>query len=141
MTVEELPKLAEKGHRFYEEGNLPGMFVPSIFVKNWTEYLSQGMGVIFALTKDGELLGALGALAYPDPNDGKIVCSEMFWYVFPESRGRGLLLLNAFEDWAKEMGADRIAMVHLTRLAPDSLRKVYEHRGYHELEIHYIKTL
>ncbi len=140
-TLEDLPSVARNGRAFYEEGQLPGDFNPSTFCSTWEKFIASGLGKIFALKKGTDFCGALGCLVYPDPNDGATVAMETFWYVSKQFRGRGLLLLNAFEEWAKENNAARCMIAHYVHLNADVLGRIYRRRGFSPLEVHYIKTL
>lgn len=143
LPVSELAEVAALGARFYRVGNLPGGVHPPVFVATWTAFLNAGFGAIFGLrNEERELIGVLGAVVLPDPNDGVLIGSEFFWWVVPEARGHGLKLLKEYERWAVEdKGAKRIGMVHLLSLSPESLGKLYERRGYKAIEVHYIKEI
>lgn len=141
LPLSRLAELARLGAEFYAEGRLPGVFRPEVFVRTWTGLLSSGSGHLLALECNGRLVGALGALLYPDPNDAELVATEMFWFVSKEHRGGGLKLLAMFEDWAKRQGAKRLAMVHLTGLMPEVLERLYKVRGYRHVESHYIREI
>lgn len=136
-----LVELAALGARFHTEGNLPGCFNPLVFVRTWRTFLSAGVAEVFIIETDGVITGMLGAMIYPDPNDGALVATEMFWYVAPEARGAGLRLLRDFEAWATDRGAARLIMVHLHDLMPEALAKLYQRRGYRPVETHYIKEI
>lgn len=141
-TIEDLPKLCAMGAEFYAEGNLPGRFNPEVFQRTWTTLLSGKLGTIFLLKVQGQPVGAIGGVVYPDPNDGDLVASEFFWFVTKEQRGIGAVrLLDAFERWARGMGARRMIMIHLQRLNPDGLRSFYERRGFQHVESHYLKEI
>lgn len=137
----EFGELAKLGQEFFAEGKLPGRLVPGVFCETWERLYAADMGVIFALWRDGGIIGAIGGAVYPDPNDGELVAMEFFWFVTAEARGRGLALLSRFEAWAKERGAVRIAMIHLNNLQPARLCELYHRRGYREIETHYIKEI
>ncbi len=141
LDVSELNQLAALGAKFYAESGLPGRFVPDVFEASWRQFYSIGMGQIFKLEVDGQIVGAIGGMVYPDPNDADLVASEMFWFVDPAARGGGIRLFSAFEDWAKQRGAKRIAMIHLQSLAPEALERLYLRKGYRKIESHYFKTL
>lgn len=138
LRIDDLPAAAALGRFFYEEGALPGVLVPEVFIATWTHMLSSGNGVIFGKFAGDELVGFLGGVIYNDPNDGELVASEFFWFIRKEYRGGGIALLDAFEEWAKGMGAKRIVMVHLTNLMPESLGAFYRRRGYSPIEVHYM---
>lgn len=141
LEAQDLTRLAELGSEFYAEAGMPGSFIPAVFTAAWEGFFAADIGVIFAIEEKKEFLGALGAVITPDPNDGLQIATEFFWFVTKKARGNGLKLLNAFEDWAKERGAVRMTMVHLSNLAPDTLKNLYLRRGYREIETHYIKTI
>lgn len=142
-TVHDLPMLARHGGEFFAEGGLPGRFDGLVFAQNWRRILESGLGTIFISTADGDLAGALGAIVFPDVNDGLLVGTEMFWFVRMPYRG-GLLaarLLAHYEAWAAGRGCARVGMVHLERIMPEKLAHLYERRGYEKTETHYFKTL
>jgi GNAT superfamily N-acetyltransferase len=140
-TVDHLPVLAVLGQRFYEEGRLPGRFIPGTFCRTWEQLLQTGAGGLFLLPDGGLPVGAIGGVLYPDPNDGALVATECFWFVHPQFRGRGLELLEAFESWARDRGAQRIIMVLLHNLMPEQLSALYRRRGYTAVETHYVKGM
>lgn len=137
LKASELPTLAEKAVRFTEAS--PSVkIVPELFEAYWQGLYSAGVGLIF-VTDD--LTGALGAMTMADPNDGELTAIEIFWFVEPESRGRGMDLMKAFEDWAKMIGCKRITIAHMMDSFPERLNKIYRRKGYLPLEIHYRKEL
>jgi GNAT superfamily N-acetyltransferase len=130
------------GALFFAEAGLPGRLDASVAEQSWRSLLGGGFGAIWAIEDSGgSYIGGLGALIYPDMNDGRLVATEAFWYVRPECRGGGLRLLQVFEDWAKARGVSRLMMVHLQNLMPESLSRLYVRRGYRPLETHYMKEL
>ena len=141
LDPKELPRTAEIGLKFWEEGSLPGSLKPEVFVKNWTFLLDNGMGRIFGLYEEGQLSGALGAIVAPDLNDGELCATECFWFIDPDKRGNGVKLLLNFVKYAKEIGCVRVNMVHLFNEHADKLQKLYEKLGFSPVEKHYIKTL
>ena len=141
LSVDRLSEIARLGTQFQAEGILPGEFIAEAFTKTWANLIWQDIGAIFALEKNGEIVGGLGAVTFPDPNDGAVVANEMFWFVAKSDRGHGMKLLTAFENWAKQRGAKRAMMVHLENLFPDALRRIYTARGYRPVETHYLKEI
>lgn len=141
VSPERVPELARLGRQFQEEGAIPGKFIPEVFVKTWNNLLGINLGILFGLEKDGQLVGGLGAILFPDPNDGELVANETFWFVSKEHRGQGLKLLDAFEGWARDFGVKRVSMVHLENLSPRALNRLYRLRGYRPVETHYFKEL
>ena len=136
-----LGKLLPMAESFWLEGKMPGIFNPVSFVSSWLTVLDSGMGVIWVLEDENKVIGTLGCGIYRDLNTGDLVASEFFWYVLPDHRGRGILLLREFEKWAKNIGAKRVIMVHLTKCMPERVGEIYKKMGYEMLETHYVKEI
>ncbi len=140
-TFGDLDLCGPLGEMFFRQCNLPGQFNVGQFKKVWASVISSGMGMIFGMFAGDELVGAIGGVKYPDPNDGALVATEMFWFVAPSHRGGGLRLLEMFEDWAKSGGCQRIIMVHLVNGFGDTLAELYKRRGYNATEVHYVREV
>ena len=87
--------------------------------------------------KDGEPVGALGALLVPNIfNHSFTTLAEIFWYVLPEHRnGRaGIMLLDAFDQYA-ELHSDDATL----SLLPSSEVRSLEKRGFKLCEKAYRK--
>jgi GNAT superfamily N-acetyltransferase len=139
--LEDLPRMEDCAREFYAQSRFLKGFNPELFRNTWTQLLANGTGVIFLLVDEeiGEIRGALGGVAYPDPYSGALIATEFFWFVSEGRRGHGLRLLKAFEAWAREKGCSQIRMVHLMDLMPDKLDRVYRRFGYEPAEVHYSK--
>ena len=113
--------------------------------KTYRDLIGRGVGQIFLLFDDdtGDLVGGLGCIKAPDLHSGDMIAIETFWYVLPQCRNKmlGMELLFTFEQWAKEEGCTKVAMIHLADSAPESLEKLYLTMGYRLLEKHYIKEV
>jgi GNAT superfamily N-acetyltransferase len=109
--------------------------------ETYLEFVADGRGVVFAAKQDGKNVGGLAAIRTIDINGGFPLAVELFWFILPEHRGGGMLLLDAFESWASEQGCEKMAMIHLSDSMPDVLQKVYERRGYELVEMHYVKEI
>lgn len=145
LTLEELPRCVYSARAFHAEKQLPGKLVPDVFLKNWTTFLTSCTAVILGLFHEDKLVGGIGGMITPDLSDGRIAATEMFWYMLPEHRGgmNAFKLIDAFEAWAHEQGAEEFRMVHM--LEPDedpstvSLGPIYKRRKYRPLEVAYYK--
>lgn len=140
-----------------EKENMSGIFKgfeqDSKFIKvdlqyandTYKDLIGRGVGQVFLLFDDetGELAGGLGCIKAPDLHSGEMMAIETFWYVRPECRARmmGMDLLFAFEQWAKDEGCKRIAMIHLADSSPDRLERLYRSLGYQLAEKHYVKEV
>jgi len=131
------------GQAFHEELNLPGKFVPEVFVDNWMTFLANYPSVILSLWKDGELAGGLGGLIAPDLYDARPYAQEFFWFIGKAYRGGtgAIRLLNAFEAWARERLVSEIRMVHMVSSQEDQLERLYTRLGYVKVEVCYRKQL
>jgi GNAT superfamily N-acetyltransferase len=140
-TVADIPELYGLAARFYAESNLLGTFDAEMFRANWERILRENVGAIFLLKSGNWLAGALGGVVYPDMYQDRLVATEFFWFVKPESRGSGLRLYDAFEKWAKERGCQQIRMVHLLDVMPERVSQIYLRLGFTPAEVHYIKEI
>jgi GNAT superfamily N-acetyltransferase len=139
LKPEELEKISSLAAKFRTDSKFK--FVPEQFFNTVRQFISAGMGVVLGLYEEDSLIGAIGGILYPDLFDGELMATEIFWYVDPARRGKGLRLLKGFEQWAKDHDAKRVVMVHLSYLAPEKLEKFYTRQGYTPLETHYIKEV
>jgi GNAT superfamily N-acetyltransferase len=105
-------------------------------------YMQDGSGAVFGLfDRNGEIIGGLGCIKGPELSSGIMVAVETFWFVTPGKRGNGLALVDAFEQWARDNGCVKAAMIHLVDSHPESLKRFYEMSGYVPVEVHYVKQL
>jgi GNAT superfamily N-acetyltransferase len=116
-------------------------FELEMFVRSWTALIESGAGIIFLLSSETRIAGALGGIAYPDLYSGDLIATEFFWFVREGSRGGGLKLYRAFEQWARDRQCSQIRMVHLLDSMPEKLSRVYKHLGFVPAETHYVKAL
>lgn len=147
--VFELSRLFEFGRGFYNEMNLPGELVPSVAAEVWAKYLQVLPSVIFVAERkaDEQIEGGLGAVITPDPYDGRLLATEMFWYVGAEAQSTvALRLLRAFHAWAKEQGAIETRLVHLLAPGdrvkdPERFMGLYTKLGYAPIEVNYMRKV
>ena len=96
-----------------------------------------------AIDIEGAVLGICGGVHIPTLWDrSKLMATELWWYVDPDSRnaGVGTALMNALESWARSAGAYRMEMMTLVDVGP-SVGAMYERNGYRERERGYVKEL
>ncbi len=66
--------------------------------------------------------------------------SELIWWIEPAHRGKAAkLMLDAYEEWAREQGCQFVNMVGLG--ADPLTTRLYERRGYIAAERHFLKSL
>lgn len=141
LRVEELPLCVSGAEGFHREFQLPGRLIPEVFIRNWTTFLTQYTATILTAWQEERLLGGLGALVHPDLNDGRVVATEMFWYVMPEARGgrTAVRLLKAFIVWG-ESHAEETRLAHMLNGTHDAqLDRLYKKLGFRPLEMGYYR--
>ncbi|PZX19824.1 acetyltransferase (GNAT) family protein [Palleronia aestuarii] len=77
--------------------------------------------------------GILMAIALPSPFSGELVAQEIMWWIEPEARGRGREMLDAYETWARAIGAMRCGVTCLD----DRTANLFARRGYERAELAY----
>ncbi|WP_429925033.1 N-acetyltransferase family protein [Agrobacterium vitis] len=102
-------------------------------------HLGNPMACALLLERDGSVCGLLLASAFDHPFGAGLVAKETVWFIAPEARGRsGLIMLDAYEAWAKSIGCVSIGMAALTT---NDVSSLYVRRGYAPAETHFIKPL
>ena len=140
-TVEDLGRVEQCARRFYASSRFLKGFRLEVFEKTWTGILAADFGVLLLLECGAEIVGAIGGVAYPDPNSGELLATEFFWFVEDGHRGRGLELYRRFEAWARERDCKQINMGHLADLMDEKHRRVYAHLGFEMAEYRWMKEL
>jgi GNAT superfamily N-acetyltransferase len=139
-TEDDIARLVEMGERFitetvYRERGVP--INPSALARTMALLILGDRGQVFVLERDGLLVGGIGLLWFENPLTGEPSVSELFWWVEPEHRGSGLRLLKRGEQWAREIGAEKLHMIAPT----PAISQLYERLGYGYLEATYHKAL
>jgi len=140
LTVDELPLCVAGAEGFHREFDLPGTVIPAVFVANWTTFFTTCRSTIFSAWRGDDLIGGLGAIVSPDFHDGRLVATEMFWYVRPEARGgmAAVRLLKRFIEWG-DTYAEETRLVHMLGGHDESLDRLYRKLGYRPLEVAYVR--
>ncbi|BCH65874.1 hypothetical protein RvVAT039_30900 [Agrobacterium vitis] len=102
-------------------------------------HLDNPMACALLLERDGSVCGLLLASAFDHPFGAGLMAKETVWFIAPEARGRsGLIMLDAYEAWAKSIGCVSIGMA---ALATNDVSSLYARRGYVPAETHFIKPI
>lgn len=98
--------------------------------------------IMLGMFKDGLLVGILGGVKVPQHFFYKdTLAVETVWWVEEEHRGKGSIkLLEAYENWAKQVGCDYCTMSSV-HFKDDKLPILYKRRGYKKVEESYMKEL
>lgn len=121
-TIEDVEHCATLGHKFIVAADMP----PASLEECRTfcaSLLHHPDGVMF-ISPQGVIAGLLAPLYY---KPGYKQAVELFWWA---EDGNGLRLLQAFETWARERGADDINMSTLAHYTPKGVPELLRRRGY-----------
>lgn len=91
-----------------------------------------------AVLDDDGVHGFIMAHACDHPFLPARVAQELAWWVAPEHRGHGRLLLDAYEAWAAEQ---RCGLVEVAHVGDPRLTRFYQRRGYRVAETHFVKII
>lgn len=130
-TTRDIPALLVMGRKFHEQAGLPFGFdddAVSALLGRMIE--SEDATVIVT---DRGLIGGMLNAAYCDPS--WVMAIELFWW----AEGDGLSLLRAFEDWARQRGANEVRMTSIAELSRADT--ILRRKGYQPTEISYMKVL
>ena len=139
-TEKEVDQIVTLANEFSKESKF-ARFNIDVLIPNIKNIVNNNIGVLFLAYDNGELIGTICGIKYPDLLSGELTASELFWFVNKRKRGVGINLLNRFEGWAKDQGCKRIVMTYLSDSMPKTVKTIYEKRSYEYLESNYIKEL
>lgn len=96
--------------------------------------------LIVLYLQDGKPVGMIAGMSSEMIFSREIIASEVIWWVDPEFRGgrRSLALKEAYEYWAKRIGAKYIQMANLN---DDKIERYYQRTGYTLTEKAYLKVI
>lgn len=136
-TIEDIPRLVELGRRFRRETTYERYIAenPEKMAELGKKLIEQD-GLLLAEEESG-IVGMLGYVVYEHFISGETIAGEIFWWVEPEHRGSGVILLQEAENRAKSRGAK-----HFQMIAPNErVGKFYERRKFSWVEATYQKNL
>ncbi len=87
-------------------------------------------GTLLVMASPEEIFGMLGYFIYPHYLSGEIIAGEVFWWVDPQHRGHGLMLLDEMEERARKQSAKLVQMIAPT----EQLERVYGRLGFEKVE-------
>lgn len=135
----DIPCLVEMGLRFLSETEYGTLLQanPEAIANLMSRLIDHDDGAVFVLSDDASLIGMIGMHVFTHPFSNERIASELFWWVNPEARRRGMLLFSRAEQWARVQHAVRIQMI-----APnDRVATVYRAHGYAKIEESFQKDL
>jgi GNAT superfamily N-acetyltransferase len=104
--------------------------------------ISAEQGLVYVMEHDGKLVGFVAGIAHPLlGNNSYLTGTEISWWVEPEHRGHGKMLMQAIENAAKDIGCKYWCMIALEHMNPRIMDRIYTRSGYQKTETSYIKEL
>lgn len=140
-TEADVPALIEMGRRFHDATPYVGIvtFNEAEFERSLLGMMDAAAALLRVLDNGSGPVGMIGAVSGRHFISGETAVWECFWWVDPQHRGRGALLLTAFEEWSWAIGA---TLVCTSLLASDDRTKhLYERRGYRMGEVGFVKGI
>lgn len=98
-------------------------------------------GTSLVLVHKDEVVGAIGGFITAHVVNKEPVYQEMMWYVAPEHRKHGEILLNALELMCRDRGIKQLIVGHMGNSRANVFERFYLARGYKLLECQYLKKL
>lgn len=101
-------------------------------------------GICLLLIEGNQVVGFLAAGVSSFFSAPVKLATEFAWYVHPEHRGRGALLLDEFEVWAAERGCKGCGIGMNEFPDPkrsEALARIYRGRGYEPFERAFLKRI
>ena len=86
-------------------------------------------------------VGLIAGMVVNNLTNGKAALQEVIWYVYKEHRKQGRMLLEYFEEAAKNIGCSQIVMALMCNSGAEKLGKFYERMGYKPFEVQYMKEI
>jgi GNAT superfamily N-acetyltransferase len=136
-TEADIPRLVEMGRHFLAASSYREHLADNAEKMKETiaTFIGNDLRKVIVCENGQGVSGMLAFFVYAHPLSGELLADELVWWVEPEARGAGIELLKRVEAMARSMGATKMQMV-----TPDErLGKLYERRGYHKIEVHYLK--
>ena len=144
LTEEDIPAVVELGRHFLDASPYSNLeFSEAAARRSLQLCLLQPEKNICILSENeegvivGALLGAVTSLPFSDD----LVAAEIAWWVEPSHRkgSAGLRMKEAYEYWARKMGAKKISMALLSGPYEDKLDKYYRSSGFQKAETAYVR--
>ena len=142
---EDLDTLIGLARLYHEEAHGEFAFVPDYVREQFrARCIDTVDGIALVLWRDDEPAGFLAAVVSMLFGAPVKIAVELAWYVKPDARGRGALLLDEYETWARERGCVKAALGMNELPDPkrsEALAAIYRRRGYRAYERGFIKDV
>lgn len=141
-TLEDIPALLAFGMPFVRLLPGPPREPDEDACRQYLEkFIAAEHGALFVSERDGRVTAFICGVCVDDPFTNERVGLKSSWIVNPEFPGDGGRLMLKLESWAREQGADRMIVSHLTKSLDPDIAKFFEARGYVRTEHKYERML
>jgi RimJ/RimL family protein N-acetyltransferase len=143
-TEVDLDKYVVLAKSFHDASPMHGVidFDPEGYSSFYLSALDNDSMGVWLAEVDGEMVGIVGAIAYPlyfNPN--ALVVQELWWWLAPAFRGEGGKMFKQIESWAKERNASALFMIALEDERAAKMEKLYLRAGFKPMERTFIKEV
>lgn len=144
-VFDDLPQLVELARCYHAEAHAGYPFDPEHVAEQFRSRTIDTIdGICLKLERDREIVGFLAATVSTLFMANVRAAIELAWYVRPDARGRGGVLIDAFEDWARWKGCavSALGMDEFPEASrSEALARLYVRRGYRCFERSFIRDL
>ncbi len=138
-VADDIKHMMEEGYRGHP---FPRKFDSDKFITKMKILLDSGNACLFILkTGGGEFSGVMAGLVSEDIVSDVKMATEIAWRVNHQGRGFGYLLYDAFEEWSREMKAEKIIMLAMNDNNLGKLKNIYLNRGFKVHGYQFVKEL
>lgn len=138
-TSADIPAMVRMGGDFIAASGTGLPFDPDYVASSLRIHLGTGGRFAVVLDVDGEARGMLCAMAHRSPLAPVAVAQELIFWIDPEHRGRhALRMIEAYVEWAKAQGCERVTLMSL---ASKPMGRLYALEGFIPAENVYSRSL
>jgi len=124
-----------------------GKFVPfneATFQKFFANAVENPEVAVWIAEYENKAIGGVGAAAYPMFfNPEYVFVQEIWWWLEPESRGKGAgkLMFQEIENWTKEKNAKAVVMCAFENEKIKKIETLYARQGFQPMERTFLKEV
>lgn len=140
-TVVDMERILDLGFLFWGQLDYPHRYDREQARESIMYAFRSGLVAVLEREDDGVVVGFIAAVLIPLVCHPDKQATEIAYYVLPEFRGKGLLLLRLLEQMARDRGATYLTMISMQCHNPKAAERIYGALGYQHVESSYRKEL
>lgn len=140
----DIPRIIEMGSRSLREGPYKDQIAdnPEQATVTALQVIESSEGRILLAEEDGQVIGLVGFVVFPNYFTGEPTGNEIMWWVEPECRKKFPFTAIALFRAAERIARDECGATKMCFTAPtQEVGKMYEMLGYSPVEVAYQKAL